>query len=361
MPIVEVPFSFQVEGAPKGKRKIEKYSFAGKVVVQVAAPSGEEAPVVLRRHNPEGEDRHGRLPPIGPLDLRLHDGRLFEPVIVHYGGDPGRPLAVDEMLGAVRNGIGGGDNPLYDGTAGLFRKSPLAEDDATRRTMKIDRSEEEEATAEIVRKAQDLILVDGVVYRHRPGLEPIYEIQPDADWHEGEVRLIGTVATRAAADFAGKPEEIDVRRHFRVDQLSEALLACAAANQLFTDWDDEDPRTFAKVLPGWVEVLDPTVLAFRPDQGPKLLKTAHELVANHGLGLAEKPVGFMIAYAGLRDALQANATAADAAALMREFALQLGRVEGPDSGRVRNIVGDVETFELAPTVEPASAPTPRAA
>lgn len=361
MPIVEVPFSFQVEGAPKGKRKIEKYSFAGKVVVQVAAPSGEEAPVVLRRHNPEAEDRHGRLPPIGPLDLRLHDGRLFEPVIVHYAGDPGRPLAAEEMLGAVRNGIGGGDNPLYDGTASLFRKAPLAEDDATRRTMKIDRSEEEEATAEIVRKARDLILVDGVVYRHRPGLEPIYEIQPNADWHDGEVRLIGTVATRAAADFAGKPQEIDVRRHFRVDQLSEALMACSAANELFTDWDEEDPRTFENVLPGWVEVFDPTVLAFRPDQGPKLLATARKLVADHGDGLAEKPVGFMVAFAGLRDALQGNATAADAANLMREFAVQLGRVWGPDNHLVRNIVGEVETFELAPTVEPAPAPAPRAA
>lgn len=361
MPIVEVPFVFKVEGAPKGKRKIEKYAFAGKVAVQLAEPSGEEAPVVLRRHNPDAGDRDGRRPPVGPLDLRLHEDRLFEPFIVHFASEPGRPLAVDEMLGAVGNGIGGGNNPLYDGTESLFWKSPLAEDNEIRRTMKIDRSWEEEATAEIVRKARDLILVDGLVYRHRPGLEPIYEIQPNADWHEGAVRFIGTVATKAVSDFTGRLDEIDVRRHFRVDQLPEALMACAAANELFTEWDDEDPQTFARVLPGWVEVVDPTVLAFRPDQGPKLLKTAHKLVADHGEGLAEKPVGFMIAYAGLRDALHENVHAATAAPLMREFAEQLGRIKGPDASDVRHIVGEVETFELAPTVEPAHAPAPRAA
>jgi hypothetical protein len=361
MPIVEVPYSFKVEGAPKGKRKIEKYAFAGKVTVQIAAPSGEEAPVVLRRHNPNARDRDGRRSADGPQDLRLHEGRLFEPFIVHFGNMPGRPLAVDEMLGAVRIGVGGGNNPLYDGTESLFRKAPLAEDDEVRRTMKIDRSWEEETTAEIVRNAHDLILVDGVVYQHRPGLEPIYEIKPDADWHEGQVRLTGTVLTKAVSDFAGKLDEIDVRRHFRVDQLSEALMACSAANELFTDWDDEDPRTFAKVLPGWVEVVDPTVLAFRPDQGPKLLKTAHKLVADHGEGLAERPVGFMVAYAGLRDALHENASPATAAPLMREFAVQLGRFKGPDANEVRHIFGEVETFELAPTVEPAHAPALRVA
>lgn len=360
MPIVEVPFVFKVEGAPKGKRKIDKYAFAGRVAVQLAEPSAEEAPVVLRRHNPDA-GAEGRRTPTGPLDLRLHEDRLFEPFIVHFAGAPGRPLAVDEMLVAVRNGAGGGDNPLYDGTERLFWKNPLSEDDEIRRTMKIDRSWEEEATAEIVRKARDLILVDGVVYRHRAGLEPIYEIRPNADWHEGQVRFIGTVATVAASDFAGKLDEIDVRRHFRVDQLSEALMACSAANELFTDWDDEDPRTFAAVLPGWVEVFDPTVLAFRPDQGPKLLKTARQLVADHGDRLATKPVGFMIAYAGLRDALRDDASAVVAAPLMRAFAEQLGRIEGPDASKVRFIVGEVETFELAPTVEPAHAPAPRAA
>ena len=360
MPIVEVPYSFKVEGAPKGKRKIEKYSFAGRVAVQIAEPSDAEAPVVLRRHNPHAGAREGRREPVEPLDLRFHDGRLFEPFIVYLGSTPGKPLTVDEMLGAVRNGAGG-RNPLYDGTDSLFRRSPLAEDDETRRTMKIHRSWEEEATAEIVRNAHDLMLVDGIVYQHRPGLEPIYEIQPDADWHEGAVRFLGTVATRAVSDFAERIDEIDVRRHFRVDQLPEALMACSAANELFTEWDDEDPRTFAKVLPGWVEVVDPTVLAFRPDQGPKLLKTARKLVADHGEGLAEKPVGFMIAYAGLRDVLHSDAPAAEAAPLMREFATQLGRIEGPDASEVRHIIGEVETFELAPTIEPAHAPALRVA
>lgn len=361
MPIVEVPYSFKVEGAPKGKRKIEKYSFAGRVVVHIAAPSGDEAPVVLRRHNPQAGERDGRRPPVGPLDLRYHEGRLFEPYIVHFASEPGRPLSIDEMLGAVRNGSGGGGNPLYDGTESLFRKSPLAEDDPTRRTMKIERSWEEETTAEIVRSARDLILVDGIVYQHRPGLEPIYEINPHADWHDGAVRFLGTISTKATSDFAARIDEIDVRRHFRVDQLPEVLMACAAANELFTDWDDEDPRTFAKVLPGWVEVVDPTVLAFRPDQGPKLLKTARKLIADHGDGLAEKPVEFMVAYAGLRDALHDDVHASVAAPLMREFANQLGRVKGPDASEVRNIVGEVETFELAPTVEPAHAPAPRVA
>ncbi len=82
-----------------------------------------------------------------------------------------------------------------------------------------------------------------------------------------------------------------------------------------------------------VEILDPSVLAFRPDQGPKLLSRGAQDRRRSRGALAEKPVGFMIAYAGLRDALHASAPAHDVAPLMREFADQAARVHGPSTSK----------------------------
>ena len=358
MPLIEVPYSFKVEGAPKGKRKIETYSFAGRMAVQLAGPTGAEAPIVLRRHR--GMPGDPASPP--PRDYRFFDGRLFSPFLVGRDDDAGVPLAADEMLEAVRTGVGCGRNPLYDGTDSLFRRPPLQEGDEVRRTMKIDRSWQDEVAAEIARRAHDLILVDGIVYRHFPGIEPIYEIVPDAAWVQDEgVILTGTVKTVPVARYADEPAEIDVRRHFRVDQLPEALVACSAANGRFKDWDADDPASFVHVVGEFVEVLDPSVLTFRPSQGPRLLKFAHSLVADHADGLAEKPVGFMVAYAGLRDALNLGAGAAEVAPLVRAFADQMDRTRGRDASKVSHIVGEVDAFELSPEDEPAASPAVRAA
>lgn len=361
MTILQVPHSYKVAGALKGKRKIENWAFAGSVAVQIATPTADEAPVALRLHRPPSGGSYGKpLRPNAPLDYRFFDGRLYAPYLVGLEEGSETPLAVADMLEAVRVGTGGQGSPLFDGVQSLFMRSPLAEDDERRRTMKIDQSWEGEVAAEIAARARDLILVDGLVFQHRPGLEPVYQIEPDAAMIDGEVRYTGTILTRSVADFEAAPHEIDVRRHFRVDQIAEALMACSAWNYRLTDWDPEDPETFAHVIERRVEILDPTVLAFRPDQGPKLLSRAHKIVADHGDALAEKPVGFMIAYAGLRDALHASAPAHDVAPLMREFADQAARVHGPEHVEVRNILNEVETFEMAPAVEPVPAPAARA-
>lgn len=360
MTILHVPHSYKVAGALKGKRKIENWAFAGSIAVQIATPSPDEAPVALRLHRPPSGGSYGKpLRPNAPLDYRFFDGRLYAPYLVGLDEGGETPLALADMLEAVRIGTGGQGSPLFDGVQSLFMRSPLAEDDERRRTMKIEQSWEGEVAAEIAARARDLILVDGLVFQHRPGLEPVYEVKPDAEMIDGEVRYTGTILTRSVADFDAKPDEVDVRRHFRVDQIAEALMACSTWNYRLTDWDPEDPETFAHVVERRVEILDPSVLAFRPDQGPKLLSRARKIVADHGEALAEKSVGFMIAYAGLRDALHDAAPAHEIAPLMREFAAQFGHVKGPDHHDVRGILNEVETFEMAPAVEPAAASAAR--
>lgn len=357
MPLVEVPFSYKVSGAPQGRRKVQDFSFVGRMAVQVAAPTDAEAPVVLRRHR----GMPGAPASSPPRDYRYFDGRLFVSLLVGQD-DAGVPLTAGEMLEAIRVGTGCGRNPLYDGTESLFRRAPLQEGDELRRTMKVDRSWEGEVAAEIARRAQDLILVDGIVYRHSPGIEPIYEIVPDATWdQDAGVLLTGTVKTVPVARYADEPSEIDVRRHFRVDQLPEALLACSAANDRFRDWDADDPASFVDVLGEFVEVLDPSVLAFRPSQGPRLLKFARALVEDHAAYLAQQPVGVMVAYAGLRDALNLQAEAAQVAPLVRAFADEMDRAPGRDAIKVSRILGEVDAFELAPEDEMGVSPSLRAA
>ena len=357
MPLVEVPFNYKVSGAPKGKRKLEDYSFAGRMAVQIDGPTDAEAPVVLRRHR--GVPGASASPPA--RDYRYYDGRLFSGYLVARDEAFGLPMTVDELLEVIRAGTGCGRNPLYDGVDNLFRR-PLREDEEIRRTMKIDRSWEDEVASEIARRARDLILVDGIVYRHFPGIEPIYEIVPEAalDRDEGVI-LAGTVHTVPVGQYADDPAEIDVRRHFRVDQLAETLVACSAANDRFKDWDSDDPTTFVHVVGEYVEVLDPSALAFRPSQGPKLLKFARSLVTDHAAGLAGKPVGFMVAYAGIRDALSRKAGAAEVAPLVRAFAEEMDRTPGRSPGLVSHVVGEVDAFELSPEDEPAAAPVARAA
>ncbi len=83
---------------------------------------------------PSGGSYGKPLRPNAPLDYRFFDGRLYAPYLVGLEEGSETPLAVADMLEAVRIGTGGQGSPLFDGVQSLFMRSPLAEDDERRRT-----------------------------------------------------------------------------------------------------------------------------------------------------------------------------------------------------------------------------------
>lgn len=357
--IVDVPFHYAAVVTPKGKRKPVEVHLASSVVVDVAGTTAGEAPVVLRWHRKARGDSEGNP----PIEYRRSGDALFTPVFISHAREPDKPGRFDEMVEAVREGVSGHDNPLFAGECSGFRRRP--EDPRTAEDLPgavFHSTQEEAVAAEIRALAADLLVVDGFVFRRARDAEPIYELRPYSWYDHAQGRQVGGCYVNTRTLGAVAPEERDVRRHFRVDQIAEVLSAAEAHGATDDGWDHDVPETYARVVSEPVEILDPSVLAYRPDQGPALLKYAAGIVQFDKSDIADAPRGQMLAYADLRDALGQGAPAGDVCDLLGAYAAALAPKREEDgfwlqhaAERRAEIAAEIETYRLAPLPE---APAP---
>ena len=349
MPMFEIPFAYTAQTVAAGKRKLVPTILMSSVMVDVPEASAEEAPLVLRwhRYNWGREDRHHP-----PYDYRLHGGDLFTPVYFEYSGRPDHHVGLSEAMDAAAEGYRGKMNPLAAGEE--FFRIPV---DARRRAqdlegvMAIRSSNEDEIAARIRAKAADLVAVEGLLFRKAGDAEPIYDLS------RGHLKTVtlGSV----------KPEHRDVRTHFRVDQISEVLdlLTALEREEDASEIDLDDPETYRDRFHEFVEVFDPGVLRYRPDQGPKFLAYAAGLVEGEKSRIAEAPVATMVAYAAVRDAVKAGAAAPEVCTLLENYAVVLLAEAGDDDPHWRHpqIVSETMTYRMSPIheKEPAFAAGPR--
>lgn len=353
--MVEVPFAYEVDVIPKGKRKpITKYLMSS-VMVDVAAATDAEAPVVLRWHRP-GERATERANP--PIDYRRFGDALYVPIFQTHAREPDRPVGFDEMVETAQHGYCSASNPLFAGVEYGRYRSDGREADYPGATFR--NSKESEVAAAVRENAAGLVCIDGTMFRRAGDEEPIYELHPFGwyDREQGVQRNSCYVNTRTLSHFP--PETRDIRKHFRVDQLPELLSAAEAAGAGIEGWDPERPETFAAAVSQYVEVFDATALRYRPDQGPQLLKFAKQQLSRDKEDVAEASRAQMLAYADLRDAIREDAPASVVCDRLEAYAAVLVPKYADDDWwfrhleeRKADIAHEIETFRLAPLPEPA--------
>lgn len=349
MPMFEIPFGYEAMTVATGKRKPVRTTLMSSVMVEVPSVSAEEAPLVLRWHRYSWgrEDAHP------PYDYRKHDDGLFLPVFYEYSGRPDHHVSLDEAIAAAGEGYRGKKNPLFSGEE--FFRIP---EEARRRARDVEgvlairSSNEDEIAARIRAKAADLVAVDGLLFRRAQDAEPIYDLSN------------GYLVTRQLGSV--KPEQRDIRTHFRVDQVPEVLDMLAALGddeEGAPEIDLDDPATYRGRFREFVEVFDPGVLRYRPDQGPKLLAYAASFVEGEKSRIAEAPVATMVAYAAVRDAVNAGAAAPEVCSLLETYAdiLAAEAGDGDPYWRHGQIVSETTAYRMSPIHEnePVFAAGPR--
>lgn len=355
--IVEVPFVYAASVTPKGKRKRIDVHLTSSVVVDVVGTTAEEAPVALRWHRPTQDVTEGQP----PIEYRRRGDDLFTPVFHTCAREPDRPVSFDAMVEAVREGWRGRDNPLFAGVEHGFHRRP--DDPRTVQDLPgavFHSTQEQEIAAAIRNLAADLLVVGDQVFRRARDAEPIYELHPYSWYDPAQGRKVSGcyVDTKTLGSIA--PEARDVRRHFRVDQIPEVLSAAEAQGAVDDGWDYDNPGTYAQVISEPVEILDPSALAYRPDQGPILLKFAAGIVQFDKDEIAEATRGQMLAYADLRDALREGATSGKVCDLLEAYAAALTPKREDDEFWLRHVAerraeieDEIATYRLAPFVSPS--------
>ncbi len=353
--MVEVPFAYEADVIPKGKRKpITKYLMSS-VMVDVAVATDAEAPVVLRWHRP-GERATERANP--SIDYRRFGDALYVPIFQTHAREPDRPVGFDEMVETAQHGYRSASNPLFAGEEYGRYRSDGREADYPGATFR--NSKESEVAAAVRENAAGLVCVDGTMFRRAGDEEPIYELH-SFGWYDQEQGVQRNSCYVKTTTLGHIPVEMrDIRKHFRVDQVAEVLGAAEAQGAGIEGWDPELPATFVDAISEYVEVFDATALRYRPDQGPQLLKFAKQQLSRDKKDVAEASRAQMLAYADLRDAIREDAPASVVCDRLEACAAVLVPKYADDDWWIRHleerkadIAHEIETFRLAPLPEPA--------
>lgn len=344
--IVEVPYGYGLKGRKKGQRKDRDYIRETSVTVGIATPDAGEAPVALVWH------RRGRWGDEGyqhpAREFRFYGGQLWRPVDRENGhGKPDSRIALTQVLAAVAAREDCDANLLLAGARRTWwdyapkLNAALEVGDA----LIVSSSEQEAVAADIRRKAEGLIVVDGNVYSQTS--EPMYVVGHGHFRH----RLGAEVVPLARVQ-----PPMDVAKHFRADQLPEVLEAIATRfSRRELDFDPDVPSSFVEYVPDWVEVREgfEHVLTYRHDQAPQLLAAVERALQYLGKTLPEQPIRVLLAFGELRDAVARG----EPASAVADRAEALSDALPADAFEAKLLREEVEKFRMAPVTAAAPAVT----
>ena len=313
--IVRVAFSYTVKHIPKGKRNEVSYEILDEVPVALTDLTSAEAPTALRFVPKEWRRSEAK-----PADHPWWDGRLYGPWDRSYTSEEST-ATVEEMEAALlraKESREASYSPFYVAPSNAYNANYVAADAIPPgRTRDDGTAQRNETVAKIMRRAAQMILVDGKVYERAQ--EPVYALKVMSGFgsdrrSEEPVYHLETI----------KASEVDANKDpdwiFRADRLDEAVVEIA---------DHENRRRRHHGHPAlspeqivercvWnrVEVLMPEVLKFRYDMRPRLEREAGVALDNLKGDVADRDVDFFRVYAGLRDLMAQAPIDHDALAAM---------------------------------------------
>jgi hypothetical protein len=271
---LSVPFTYRAEVLMPRCRNAEPKTFGERIEVEIQDVSGSEAPVAVRwAHTFEGRVRNPETPII--RETRWFDGNHFRPVFDAEYGFETKSVSRSTLIEACAAGTQLG-NALPFSFEDDLKKVISGEMKSIGETQirKIITSERDKVANNVTKRAADMLLIDGEVWRKCH--EPIYYI------HQG----IGILVSLREADGMRQSPE----RQFRIDRLDDAM---------------EHFNLDGRWLLERADLLVPDSVRF-DDEVPAMLSFSSRVVDRfRDASLHNKSTGFLLTWGRLRDAVEA--------------------------------------------------------
>lgn len=280
--IVDVPFVYERPARETGKRKFVPMNLRATTSVRLGEIEPEAFPVAItfvQRDLALGAYRH-------ETSIRMLDGSLYVPVIGYPGG---HHHATAQALNAhIAKGC------RSDLSRGLPQLEATWRDPGDEAFLQFDpgnTGNREQLAAMIAFNAAATVVCGGGLWR-RIDDEPLLVAvpadrfnAPGVDWKWRKELL--------------KAGPLDCERHFRLDQLAEAMLALG----IDVDFDLDAPETLYDHVWALPRIVMPEAIRHRHDQGPALAAAATKAVHSLQNDLNTLPTEALLAWGNLRDAV----------------------------------------------------------
>lgn len=318
--IIEVPFVHSRGARQPGKRKFKPTLLRGSTHVRIEAVAAEDFPVafeLLMRDGRTGEYRPGD-------EIRFLGGALYPPLL-GYGGE--RYATVDNVIAHHARGC----------TSAIGRYLPQREPTFAREMEALleldprDPGDGAEMAALVARGAAPVRICGGRLWRALED-ELLLVAQPEDRFNPPLV----TVDWRK--NLLAKVGPLDCERHFRLDQLPEALLS------LGLDVDLDDPASFGPHVPYLPVIHIPSAVRYCHDQGPAFLKAVRK--AWDGYDYTRASTAVLQVYSELGRHLPPDARPEEVLEPFRSFVAAVEAAEG--LRRAASWRREIDKYEASP-------------
>lgn len=326
--IVEVPFIYERPAREIGKRKYVPMNLRAVTSVRLAEIEPEAFPIAVTFVQRDPASRTYRH----ETSFRMFDDSLYKPLLGYPGG------AFHATAKAMQSHIAKGCRS--DLSRGLPQIEATWRDPADEALLQLnpqDLGNHADLVALIAINAAATVVCDGALWR-RVDDEPLLVAVP-ADRFNGP-----------GIDWKWRKElmrsgPLDCERHFRLDQLAEAMLAL----NIDLDFDLDVPETLYDHVWALPRVLIPEAIRHRHDQGPAMAAAAQKAVHSMQKDLDGLPTAALLAWGNLRDALVDKADAARLAVAFTAYADAIQRA-GSDEP-FENWLREIAKWEASPIPE----------
>ncbi|EHP92775.1 hypothetical protein [Methylorubrum extorquens] len=329
--IIEVPFVYCRRARQPGKRKFQPTFLRGSTHVRIEEVAAEDFPVAIElmtRDRQTGEYRTAE-------EIRTLGGVLYPPML-GYGGE--RHATVENLTAHHARGCRsdiGRHLPQSEPTFGPEMEALLQFDPS-------DPGDEAQTAALAARGAAPVRLCGGQLWREIR--DELLLVAEPADRFNPPMVNIGW-----RKNLLAKERALDCERHFRLDQLPEALLA------LGLDVDLDDPASFGPHVPFLPVIHVPSAVTYRHDQGPAFVNAVRKVW--HDFDTARAPAHVLRAYSDLGRVLPPDAAAEEVLGPFRSFVDAVEAREG--DRRVAGWRREIGKYEASPVQHRAEHEGPR--
>lgn len=334
--IVEVPFIYERPAREAGKRKFVPTNLRASTSVRLGEIAADAFPVAITFVQRDPTDRVYRH----ETSIRMLDDSLYVPVLGYPGG------AYHATTKALQSHIAKGCRS--DLSRGLPQLEPTwrdPEDEAALQLDPQDPGNRESLAAMIATNAAATVVHDGGLWR-RLDDEPLLVAVP-AD------RFNAPMVLWKWRKELLREGPLDCERHFRLDQLAEAMLAL----NVDVEFDLDVPETLYDHVIMLPKVLIPEAIRYRHDQGPALAWVATKAVHSLRSDLHALPTEALLAWGNLRDSVM-DKTDVDAARVANAFSVYADAIDRAGINEpVASWRREIAKWEASPLVEAEPQPT----
>ena len=326
--IVDVPFIYERMAREPGKRKYVPMKLRASTSVRLREIGADAFPVAItfvQRDLALGAYRH-------ETSIRMLDDSLYVPLLGYPGG--AAHATAEAMCAHIAKGC------RSDLSRGLPQYEASWRDPKDEASLQLDPEspgDRERLAATVAANAAATLVCDGALWR-RMDDEPLLVATPGDRFNPPTVDWKWSKHLRSQGP-------LDCERHFRLDQMAEALLAL----NVDVEFDLDAPETFYDHVPVLPRIEIPEAIRYRHDQGPALVASATKARQSLQSDLDSLPTEALIAWANLRDSIVEGAVPVEVAFAFANYADAIERTGLAEP--VASWRREIAKWEASPLVE----------